>query len=199
MPAPITAAPGAGLPPSELRIARFGFGLARLVLSTAAARRRILAEQAALHAVLARFPAEWRSRRVLIERPRGLEDSSRDWSAYMTFDHLRIVNETISAAIADLLAGRLPATPASTATVKPSPAADASVLPAFDAVCAALHAAGRDAPTLRTRLRFPHPWFGPLDARGWLLLGALHLGLHRRQLELILAGLRASGDAKEPA
>jgi hypothetical protein len=196
MPAPITAAPGAGLPPAELRIARFGFAAARFAISPASARRRILAEQAALHALITRFPPAARARRVLIDRPRGLEDSSRDWSAYMTLDHLRIVNEAVAAVITDLLADRLPAEPASTATVKPSPTADASVLPAFDAACAALHAAGRDAPTLHTRLRFPHPWFGPLDARGWLQLGAMHLGLHRRQLVLILAALHAEADAK---
>jgi hypothetical protein len=29
---------------------------------------------------------------VLIARPRGLEDSSRYWSVWMTLDHLRIVH-----------------------------------------------------------------------------------------------------------
>lgn len=192
MPAPITAAPGAGLPAFELRVARLGFGLGCLLFTPASARARIVSERAAIQALVARFPLEWRARRVLIERPRGLEDSSRDWSLYMTLDHLRIVNEAIAATIADLLADRLPSEPASTATVKPSPAADASVLPAFDASCDALRRAGAEATSLRTRLRFAHPWFGPLDAAGWLQLGALHLGLHRRQLVLIRAGLEAA-------
>lgn len=191
-PAPITAPPGAGLPAFELRVARLGFGLARLVFDPAAARMRIVAEQAAIEALVNRFPVGWRARRVLIKRPRGLEDSSRDWSVYMTLDHLRIVNEAVAGAIADLLAGRVPATPASTATVKPAPDADAAVLAAFAGSCDALcrAGAGADPVSLRTRLRYDHPWFGPLDAAGWLQLGALHLGLHRRQIELIRAGLQ---------
>ena len=32
------------------------------------------------------------ARPVLIDRIRGIEDSSRHWSVYMTLDHLRIVN-----------------------------------------------------------------------------------------------------------
>jgi hypothetical protein len=49
--------------------------------------------------------------------------------------------------------------------------------------------AGQDAPTLVTKVRHPHPWFGPLDAAGWKFLGGFHLGLHRGQIELILKGL----------
>jgi hypothetical protein len=70
------------------------------------------------------------------------------------------------------------------------------VLPAFAASCAALHRAGAEAATLRTRLRFSHPWFGPLDAATWLRLGAMHLGLHRRQLLLISSGLQAEAETK---
>ena len=36
---------------------------------------------------------------------------------------------------------------------------------------------------------YAHPWFGPLDARGWQALAAFHLDLHRVQIERILAGL----------
>lgn len=39
---------------------------------------------------------------------------------------------------------------------------------------------------LRTTTRHPHPWFGPLDARGWHALTAIHNGLPRRQIEMIV-------------
>ena len=32
------------------------------------------------------------ARQVLIKRLRGMEDSSRDWSVFMTLNHLSIVN-----------------------------------------------------------------------------------------------------------
>jgi hypothetical protein len=41
-------------------------------------------------------------------------------------------------------------------------------------------------PALRTRCRHTHPWFGPLDAHGWLCLAGMHHVIHRRQLERIL-------------
>ena len=43
----------------------------------------------------------------------------------------------------------------------------------------------------QTAARYRHPWFGPLDAAGWHALAATHMGVHRRQLERILAALDA--------
>jgi hypothetical protein len=113
----------------------------------------------------------------------------------MTLDHLRIVNCAAAKTINELVAGRTPAGTASTATVKPSASVDASVISAFGASCEELLEADRNARSLRTRARFAHPWFGPLDAAGWFLLGGVHLRLHRGQLDLILAGLTADKGA----
>jgi hypothetical protein len=44
-------------------------------------------------------------------------------------------------------------------------------------------------PYLRTKARFAHPWFGPLDAAGWHLMAGMHLSIHRVQIERILQGL----------
>jgi len=52
-------------------------------------------------------------------------------------------------------------------------------------VVAAVSAAGN----LKTALRLPHPWFGPLDAAGWHALAAGHMAIHRVQIERILQGL----------
>lgn len=40
----------------------------------------------------------------------------------------------------------------------------------------------------KTRARFPHPWFGPMDAHGWHALAGGHMSIHRVQIERILAG-----------
>ena len=41
--------------------------------------------------------------------------------------------------------------------------------------------------TVRTKLRHAHPWFGPLDAAGWHAMAAMHMGIHRKQIERILS------------
>lgn len=41
----------------------------------------------------------------------------------------------------------------------------------------------------KSPLRFLHPWFGPVDAADWHALAGTHLGIHRKQIERIVAGL----------
>lgn len=186
---PNLAPPGAGLPAPELFVARLLFALRSRLTSRSAAAARIVAERSRIAALLhGRPPANLRQR-VLIKRPRGLEDSSRYWSVTMTLEHLRIVNTGVASTIRELLAGRVPPGVVSTAAVKPSPEVDERVVSAFVASCDDLLQAGRNAATLATQVRHPHPWFGPLDAARWKFLGGFHLGLHRGQIELILQGL----------
>ena len=126
------------------------------------------------------------AKRVLIDRVRGLEDSSRYWSVWMTLDHLRIVNEQIAQIIAGLAQGSIPARTASTAAVKPSPEANAAVTERYEQGCDELMATAAGIDDLETELRFAHPWFGPLDAAAWHALAGGHMGLHRVQLERMI-------------
>jgi hypothetical protein len=121
-----------------------------------------------------------------------MEDSSRDWSVWMTLDHLRIVNREMARVIHDLTHGRPPEGKASTANVKPSPDAPAAVAGEYEAACDELMATVAAAPDLKTALRHAHPWFGPLDAAGWHVLAGGHMGIHRVQIERILDGLPAA-------
>jgi len=183
------AAPGAGLPGIELQIARVLFALRAWTHG----RQRIDAlfrQERALVADLVRScPAGRLGERVLIPRPRGLEDSSRHWSVLMTLEHLRIVNLACASIIRELSEGRVPAGRASTADVKPSPDVTESVLTAYEASCDDVLAAVASSKNLDDPARFPHPWFGPMSARRWHVLAAVHLGLHRRQIEAILVRL----------
>lgn len=126
---------------------------------------------------------------MLIKRPPGLEDSSRNWSVWMTLDHLRIVHQTMTTVIGALANGEMPEGTASTAAVKPSVGVTAAVIAEYEQSCDALLAVVAAAGNLRTTLRYVHPWFGPLDAAGWHALAAGHMKIHRLQLQRILKGL----------
>ncbi len=130
--------------------------------------------------------------RVLISRPYGLEDSSRYWSVWMTLDHLPVVHHSLVRVIRALTNGSVPRGRASTADVKPSPDVTHAVLAEYEQSCDELLATVAEAPNLNNRVRYAHPWFGPLNAAGWHALSGGHLSIHRVQIERILAGVSAS-------
>ncbi len=186
---PGLAPPGAGLPPPELFIARILFAWRRLTATRESSNAGFQRERAAIRELVERCDAESGARRILIERPRGLEDSSRHWSVWMTLDHLRIMNHGMARVIQSLADGIVPPGTASTAAVKPSPLADASVDAAYEQSCDALLTTVAGIDDLNTPLRYIHPWFGPINAAAWHAMAGLHMGLHREQLRRILAGL----------
>ena len=185
---PKLAPPGAGLPKLELVVARLIFRLALSRSSREKSAATFSQQQREILRLANNCEAAAAGERVLIDRLRGLEDSSRYWSVFMTLDHLRIVNDAIAQAITDLVAGQMPPRTASTAAVKPDPAIDGRVVAAFEESCRTLEQSVAAAPDLHTRLRYAHPWFGPLDAASWHFLAGFHMNLHRRQIEAILAG-----------
>ncbi|MBH0199462.1 MAG: hypothetical protein HP497_08595 [Nitrospira sp.] len=122
---------------------------------------------------------------MLINRIVGIEDSSRNWSAYMVLDHLRIVNEGIAQIIDDLTHDRPFAQEVRIQDVKPSPDSGPDTIDrfiqavtAYEAVLARLGKLGRSR-------RHPHPWFGPMTAHDWHCLAANHSWVHRRQMERV--------------
>jgi len=183
---PVLAAPGAGLPKLELLIARLIFGWQRRHTSREQSFRLFAKERAAIDSLAANCDTEKGTQRVLIPRLRGLEDSSRNWSVFMTLEHLRIVNEAVAGAIESLGNGLVPAGAASTAAVKPDEIRCRSVIEGYEAACGRLTHCVSCIDNLATSARFAHPCFGPLDAAGWYFLSAIHMRLHRRQIECIL-------------
>jgi uncharacterized damage-inducible protein DinB len=189
---PGLAPPGAGLPKVELFVARL---LSRWRVWTGS-RESFTAgfqrERVAISRLYRACDAPTAARRFLIKRLPGMEDSSRNWSVWMTLDHLRIVNHGIANTIDKLAKEIVPEGTASTEAVKPAPSANASVVAEYEASCDAVLAAVAAAPNLRTRARFAHPWFGPLDVFAWHGLAGNHMTIHRKQLERIVDGLRKS-------
>jgi hypothetical protein len=184
------AQPGAGLPIYELWIARLLFAVRFRLNNSESIQAHFTKERALVADLVKHCPTERQVERVLISRLRGLEDSSRYWSVLMTLDHLRMVNLGCANAIRELSQGRVPAGKASTANVKPSPEVTEAVIAAYEASCQEVLAAADAARDLDGPARYAHPWFGPLSARGWYLLAAVHLGLHRKQVEAILGGFK---------
>lgn len=191
--APRLAPPGAGLPGPELFVARLLFRWHRMRATRASAAALIEREREEVLRLAGSLGTAEGARRVLIRRLPGLEDSSRDWSVYMTLEHLRIVNEAVAGAITLLGRGKAPERAASTAAVKPAAGIGREVLAGFAASCARVCAAAEGVADLRTATRYAHPWFGPLDAAGWLAMAGFHLRLHRRQVERIRMGVGGGG------
>lgn len=187
---PQLAPPGAGLPAIELCAARLLFALTRLRGNRETFVARFKQERAAIRELVDSCPEGLRGEQVLIARPRGLEDSSRHWSVWMTLDHLRITNTAVARVISALAAGKVPPGKASTAAVKPSATATSAVEEEFERSCEGVLAAITETPELKTSVRFAHPWFGPLDAFGWAAMAGTHMGVHRVQIQSIVAGLR---------
>jgi hypothetical protein len=184
---PKLAPPGAGLPKLELLIANLTFRWGRsrcsrgkVILDFARRKEEILA-------LVRQTDEKICAQRVLIPRLKGLEDSSRYWSVFMTLDHLRMVNEVITAVISSLVAGEVPSRVASTANVKPNPNVDQEIVTAFEESCERLEQCVAENPNLTTEKKYTHPWFGPLDAASWHFMASFHMNLHRKQIHSIVS------------
>lgn len=132
-------------------------------------------------------------KRVLVPRQRGLEDSSRYWSAAMTLEHVMTVGMGMRDIIIRLSQGQTPPGKVDTARVKPQGRLPAQVVldnyKQFAAVLmpqidAAVPADKRDNPAT-----YVHPWFGAFNLRQWHWLLAEHNAIHLRQLREIAARL----------
>lgn len=186
---PTLAVPGAGLPPLEMAVMRVLFHLRLWTGSREGFQAFFDSQRRRIHALVTPLDPATGARRALIRRTVGLEDSSRNWSVWMTLDHLRIVNHRIARVVGLLSRGEEPEGVARTQDVKPPADVDAGALATYEAACDELAATIAAVPDLRTRARYKHPWFGPLDGLGWLALAAGHMRIHRVQIERILAAL----------
>ena len=184
---PKLADPGAGLPLVERLVSRTALTVYAAWSTKEQILQRFHREAEAAIALVEPLREEAARTPVLIPRPLGLEDSSRNWSAAMTLEHLVIVNLGIAGVIRALGSDEPELAEVRIQDVKPS---EAVGLEQIERLRSAVEIYERtikqqDEP----QLRHPHPWFGPLDARGWHALAAIHSGLHRRQIQTIVRKL----------
>lgn len=183
---PILQPPGAGLPWLEMLYAQSGFWLARRAMSRELALDRFVGEAHRIEALVLRQTPATAECPVLIPRIFGIEDSSRNWSLFMTVEHLIIVDTAIISILEHLTAGKTLGTTISTALVKPAPGQDGTVMRRFSETVFHYSKTLSTLPSLHTSTLQTHPWFGPLDAHGWHCLAAIHHKIHRRQIENII-------------
>ncbi len=181
-------APGAGLPALELFFAKQMFRNHRRKTSREQSVKIFEQERDQILQLVENLSEDVASKQVLIKRLRGLEDSSRFWSVYMVLDHLNIVNGQICHMIQALHKGKTPTREASTATVKPT-SNDSETVEQFRSVCGEFLEKTAALDSLETSVKAPHPWFGPLDGLAWHKMLGFHMGLHRKQIEVILKNM----------
>lgn len=178
-------APGAGLPLVEGWLARHViFPRFARRTTTAEAVEKFVADGRWITERVHQMRSEQQSRPVRIARLRGLEDSSREWSPLMVVEHLLMTGPGMLGAAKMLSAGIVPQRAVSTAAVKPKGKSGAEILGDFAKLLDG-YSAEVAGLTFRDEPEFPHPWFGPLNGRQWVVLNTFHQSLHRRQLEKI--------------
>jgi hypothetical protein len=196
-------APGAGIPWLEGQFAKMAVFTMAGLTSPEKSSQIFEKEQARILTLVEALSFEARNKQVLIARLPGLEDSSRYWSVWMVLSHLNQVNLGTLGNIQQLVRGEIPTMTVRTEDVKPTldkmaPSASQALyqerndphVAAFQQACQhylgtmqGLHHA------LKTPCTLPHPWFGPMNAHQWHFMMGFHMGLHRKQIQSIVAGL----------
>lgn len=144
------------------------------------------AQASGLLRVASSLSDEQLQRRVLVPPQIGLEDSSRYHSYSMVLEHLTIVGHAVTRIVVDLSCARRPAGVVRTADLKPRGLAPAVALAGYRNMLAAFrHAALDECEDRRSRTRFEHPWFGPLNAFQWLCFAPFHQVIHVAQARAI--------------
>jgi len=184
--------PGAGIAWSHQRFNHLV--LAPLIANRASwawSRRRLPRIHQAVRSAVSGLDEARCRQRVLVPRLLGIEDSSRYWSVAMTVRHLHIVSPVMAQVVIRLSRGEAIAERVDFAAVKPEVERNATdAIAAYfefaDGVLDELEAKviDRDSKTM-----LPHPWFGPLTARGWYWLLATHTQVHLRQVRAIRRAL----------
>src|SRR5579883_1667393 len=178
---PKLAKPGAGLPFVEWAIAKYLILPKRFkTISPSAALEEFTQQAEKIRSMSGSLSETELGVRRLIPRLTGLEDSSRYWSVAMTMQHLVIVNGGIAKAIFALSHGKNGMQARSTADVKPAIDVDTSAIrPEFDRVINAfVDTVSRCNLDQYPEATFPHPWFGELNAKQWVVMAATHQSIH---------------------
>lgn len=186
MSTPPLAPPGAGLPRAEAFVIRnLAFPFLRLKLNQSRSIALFERSGLAILPLVQDLNLSTFTRPVLIQRLPGLEDSSRNWSAEMTLEHIQVVTAAALYIIKKLEANQPLDLPVRTQDVKPNGGIGLDRIRAFRTYLA-------ETPQKLAQFDYtspathPHPWFGELKSLDWLRLIAFHQDLHRKQIERIV-------------
>lgn len=131
------------------------------------------------------------TRRVLVKRFVGIEESSRDWSGAMVLEHLAIVGTNVIALTEALCAGRPSSWVLRTRDVKPAGALTRRETTAvFEAMVRAyVELVRSEGNAIGSPMRHQHPWFGALRIKQWLAFMTLHHMVHVPHIQAIAAAV----------
>jgi hypothetical protein len=189
VPQPPLELPGAGIGWLERQLLGAGIRASARFLGKDRLTQMFL-QEAERAMALARSLSEAQGRqRVRVDRFIGIEDSSREWSVYMTLEHLVIVNTAVAAILPQLYSGRVVGTQVKIEEVKPVPEAGPEQIDDLAALVERYADIVDKLGNLRAGARLPHPWFGSLSAAQWHALATIHNSTHRRQIERIKQAL----------
>lgn len=184
--------PGAGLPRGELLFLRkFLFPCMTLITSWDAATKVFLQEGRWVMHLATKVPVGTLGKRVLVPRLQAMEDSSRYWSVEMVVEHLLLVGRIMEDTTILLSKGQSVPGRIRIAAVKPKGGGGVAILSEFEKFVEQYpRRMETEVKDRRSRSTHYHPWLGELTAHQWHCLNGLHYRIHRRQMSLILAGLR---------
>ena len=182
---------GAGLPKLHaLFLRHIAFPLLRVSVSWERALQMFESEGARVLQLIDGLSQEQMYTKVLVPKTFGIEDNSRYYSAAMVLWHLTYVGENIRDGIISLSRGEKLDFTVKIKDFKPFVDIGANVVDDFKTFLSDFgpmldqHVEHR-----RIANYHSHPWFGPLNPHGWLVMGSVHQWVHRRQLENIVKGL----------
>lgn len=183
---------GAGLPKLQTLLLRhIGFPLLRQFMSWDRALERFEAEGSKVLQLVTELKQEQMNTKVLVPKTFGIEDNSRYYSAAMVLWHLVYVGETICDGITSLSRGEDLDFTVKIENFKPFVDISPNIVNDYQAFLSNYRPTLNDKIQDRNRPNYhSHPWFGPLNPHGWLVLSAVHQLIHRRQLENIVKGLK---------
>jgi hypothetical protein len=179
---------GKGLPKLEGAFLRhIGFPTLKGLLSWDRAMNRFESEGLKIIELTQHMSHEMLFTKVLIPKVFAIEDNSRYYSPAMVLWHLIYVGQTIEQGIIDLSHGRQIDMIIKIENFKPYVEIDDDIVSQFEKFITnnrdnITQNLGNPAhPTCHT-----HPWFGCLNAHGWLVMSMAHQLIHRRQIEAII-------------
>jgi len=186
---PRLAKPGAGIPFFEWAVAKYLILPGKLKAANKELDLASFSKESEIIIKLANsITVSELSERKLIKRLRGIEDNSRFWSVAMTLQHLVIVGESVKELIIDLSNGGTQQPKAEIKNFKPSPDVNSQTIVDTFEQMSRNFLIGVEPIDINAfpKVTFEHPWFGPLNASGWLVIAGLHQRIHRHQIETII-------------
>ena len=191
---PTLAPPGAGIPWFENFVLRY-FYFPKKLKSTTWEKNldRLQKETQKILLICEGLTEQNFQTRKLIDRLRGMEDSSRFWSPALTIEHLLITLKGMTHIATELAQGKKPSIEVSTASVKPKQEDVTNKPIMLDKLKSLSENCFSQLKTLQSnhsnQFRLEHPWFGPITSEGWVWVLAQHQALHRKQIQMIVAQL----------